>query len=349
MIKIITGKSMPRFTLGLLCLGSLFQFINIADAQFDYTYPLPQADEYVHQAPDITELLEDSSINPKLKETILRGFDLFMNTQQLRGQNVFNDLNCRNCHLGQGARAWSGPIWPAVITLPDFRSKNGHVNSLEERIAGCFVYSMNGTPPDYGSDDMLALVAYHQWLAKGAQMYDDRPIYGRGFSTLGNKIPQETSVDVGKQIYLAQCAVCHGENGEGVNGQNLSGERVAVFPALWGKNSYNWGAGMSRVPTLASFLKYNMPYGKPGSLKDQEAWDLALFIDSQERPQDPRYTGDAKQTREQYKNFHGTTMYGTEFNGKILGQHDDTGEKPFLKPEVIRERNFSNVYSDVVQ
>ncbi len=44
--------------------------------------------------------------------------------------------------------------------------------NLEERIAGCFTYSMNGKPPAYRcSDDMLALTAYHQWLAKGVPMY----------------------------------------------------------------------------------------------------------------------------------------------------------------------------------
>src|SRR5690606_41995402 len=58
----------------------------------------------------------------------------------------------------------SGPVWPAATTLPDFRGKNGHVNSLEERIAGCFSFSMNGKAPEYGSDTMLALSAYHQYI-----------------------------------------------------------------------------------------------------------------------------------------------------------------------------------------
>lgn len=67
---------------------------------------------------------------------------------------------------------------------------------------------------------------------------------------------------------------------------------------------------------------------------------MALFINSHERPQDPRYTGDAQETREKYANFHNWTRYGTEFKGRILGQHDNTGEKPFLKPEVLRPRTF---------
>lgn len=228
---------------------------------------------------------------------------------------------------------WSGPIWPAATTLPDFRGKNQHVNSLEERIAGCFSFSMNGKPPEYGSDDMLALVAYHRWLAKGAPVYE-KNIGGRGFSHLGKDKP-ELDYQRGKAVYEANCAICHGEDGQGktVDGQ-------VVFPPLWGDHSYNWGAGMTRIFTAASFIKNNMPLGKPGSLTDEEAWQVANYINSQERPQDPRYTGDVKETREKYLNFHKYTNYGTVVNGKLLGDHDNTGDKPFLKPEVLRPRTF---------
>ena len=30
-----------------------------------------------------------------------------------------------------------------------------------------------------------------------------------------------------------------------------------------------------------------------------------------------------------------------EFNGKVLGQHDNTGEKPFLKPDSLKSRSFN--------
>lgn len=63
-----------------------------------------------------------------------------------------------------------------------------------------------------------------------------------------------------------------------------------MFPAVWGDNSYNWGAGIARIFTAASFIHMNMPLGKPGSLSEQEAWDVAVYINSHERPQDPRYT-----------------------------------------------------------
>jgi thiosulfate dehydrogenase len=45
---------------------------------------------------------------------------------------------------------------------------------------------------------------------------------------------------------------------------------------------------MNRVETAAAFIKANMPLGKGGTLSLQEAWDVAKFMNSHERPSDPR-------------------------------------------------------------
>lgn len=301
----------------------------------DLGYPAPADNELVHIPPTLEDL-ESSNLHPELKRVIRRGHDLFTNTQQLRGENVFNNMNCSSCHLGEGRMPFSAPVWPAAVTLPNFRGKNGHVNNLEERIAGCFTYSMNGKPPEYGSDNMLALAAYHQWLAKGVEMYPEQPIYGRGFPA--PERPETLSYADGEKLYQEQCAVCHGTDGEGlqVGGQT-------VFPAPWGDNSNNWGAGIVRLFTAAGFIKNNMPLGQPLSLSDQGAWDIAYFLDSQERPQDPRYTGDVKETLEKYgPSFHKHSLYGQtrESDGRILGDHDNTGGKDFLKPDTVRPRTF---------
>jgi thiosulfate dehydrogenase len=297
-------------------------------------FPAPKEDQLVHIPPTMEDL-EDADIHPELKRVIRRGYDLFTNTQQLRGKNVFNNMNCSSCHLGAGRVPFSAPIWPAAVTLPDYRGKNGHVNNLEERIAGCFAYSMNGKPPAYGSDDMVALATYHTWLASGVEMYPKQSIYGRGFPA--PERPGKLSYANGERLFQEQCAVCHQEDGSGlrVDGQT-------VYPALWGNNSNNWGAGMVRIFTAAGFIKNNMPLGQPHSLSDQQAWDIAYYMNSQERPQDPRYTGEVKETAEKHKNFHQHSMYGKirESDGKLLGDHDNTGDKPFLKPDNLRPRSF---------
>jgi thiosulfate dehydrogenase len=41
---------------------------------------------------------------------------------------------------------------------------------------------------------------------------------------------------------------------------------------------------MARIRTLAAFLRHNMPYDLPGSLTDQQAYDLAAYVNSQPRP-----------------------------------------------------------------
>jgi thiosulfate dehydrogenase len=73
----------------------------------------------------------------------------------------------------------------------------------------------------------------------------------------------------------------------------------------------------------------------------QDSWDIADYINTQERPQDPRYTGDVRETRAKYdESFHAHTYYGLEKQGKLLGDHENLGEKDFLKPDVLRPRTF---------
>jgi thiosulfate dehydrogenase len=52
---------------------------------------------------------------------------------------------------------------------------------------------------------------------------------------------------------------------------------------LWGQDSFNDGAGMHRVLTAARFIKARMPNGK-ADLSDDQAFDVAAFINTQPRP-----------------------------------------------------------------
>lgn len=226
-------------------------------------------------------------------QTVLKGKNIFVHTQQYAKRFVGNGLNCTNCHLDNGRKANSAPIWAAYVLYPAYRKKTGQVDTIQSRIQGCFLYSMNGRPPALDSEEMTALVTYHFWLAKGAPTGIKLP--GQGYLKLA-KPEQTPDIARGRDIYKNNCSICHGANGEGMQANG-----AYAFPPLWGKDSFNWGAGMHRVDTAAGFIKANMPYGLGGTLSDQEAWDVALFMDSHERPQDPRRKGKSlAQTRDEF-------------------------------------------------
>ncbi|CPI69934.1 cytochrome C [Bordetella pertussis] len=235
---------------------------------------------------------------------------IFLHTPQRAAKFVGNDLTCASCHLDAGRRADSAPMWAAYVLYPAYRAKNGHVNTLAERLQGCFRYSMNGESPPADDPTLVALQSYMYWLASKAPT--GVKLAGRGYRKLPAP-PQKPDYLRGKTAYAQYCAVCHGAEGQGQkNGRHW------VFPALWGEHSFNWGAGMHQIGNAAGFIKANMPLGQAGLLSDQEAWDVAYFMNAHERPQDPRYQGSVAQTRAKYHDSD-DSLYGMEVNGHLLG------------------------------
>jgi len=151
-----------------------------------------------------------------------------------------------------------------------YRQRAGRVISLKDRIQECFVRSENGHPLPYDSPQMDALVAYMQWLSRPQPAY--RKFFGRGLIDLP---PLKPDPKHGAQIYAEHCTGCHGENGAG---------SLPLMPPLWGPDSFNDGAGMSRVSKMAPFVQYNMPQNRRGILSAQDAYDVSAYIDSKPRP-----------------------------------------------------------------
>lgn len=246
-------------------------------------------------------------------ELVQQGRAIFVDTQKYAAEYVGNGMNCTNCHIEQGRKANSAPLWGAYPMYPAYRKKNDKVNSYAERVQGCFQFSMNGKPPAADSHVINALTAYSYWLSTGAPTGQELP--GRAYP----EVPQpKAGFDLakGKQVYAEQCAICHGDNGQG----QKAGDGY-VFPPLWGKDSFNWGAGMHRINTAAAFIKESMPLGKGGSLSDDDAWHVAAYMNSHERPQDPRLVeGSVEKTRVRYHANDGVNLYGQEVGGVVLGQ-----------------------------
>jgi thiosulfate dehydrogenase len=206
---------------------------------------------------------------------ITEGRKLLTETHQRLPQNVGNGLNCTNCHLAggttPGASPWVG-IWGV---FPEYRSRSGRLISLHERINDCFSRSMNGKPLDSNSPEMNNILAYMRWLSTGVPT--GMNVKGRGFGPLNQAlVPDQAN---GKLVYANKCASCHG-----VEGLGLKVPGGYAMPPLWGKDSFNDGAGMARTYTAAAFVKHNMPLGQGGILSDQDAVDVAEYFTHQSRP-----------------------------------------------------------------
>ena len=85
--------------------------------------------------------------DPHMAEMIRLGFQISQDPQTYAAEFVGNDLSCGNCHLNAGQRDRALPLLGVAATFPQYRRRDDRLVSLEDRIAGCFKRSMNGTVP----------------------------------------------------------------------------------------------------------------------------------------------------------------------------------------------------------
>ncbi len=245
--------------------------------------------------------LTDSLLaHSSLAEQIKSGFLIFTETSQHASRFSGNALSCTNCHLNAGQREKAMPLVGIAALFPEYNKRQARLISLEDRIVGCFLRSQNATEvlqhqiqnmtngdhhsvlPATDSKEVLDVSAYLTWLSEGYPV-------GKKLSWRGqNTIPQEKIIPIekldtklGYTLFIEKCSNCHGEDGQGV----AIGDKKAG--PLWGKDSWNDGAGAARVYTLAGMIRYAMPYIDPGSLTDEEAQHIAAYINSQPRPAFP--------------------------------------------------------------
>lgn len=221
--------------------------------------------------------------DPKLVEY---GRDLIANTSKYLGpkgsvSHISNGMNCQNCHLEAGTKPWGNNYGAVASTYPKFRERSGSKESIIKRVNDCFERSLNGRALDSASHEMQAIVSYIKFI--GEFVPKDTIPKGSGIWKL-KFIDRQADPTKGKIAYEQKCISCHQQNGQGISNPEGTGY---TYPPLWGKNSYNHGAGLYRVSRLAGYIKTNMPLGssweKP-TLSDEEAWDIAAFINSQPRP-----------------------------------------------------------------
>lgn len=209
-------------------------------------------------------------------ESIRRGKEYLENTYERLPKYVSAKMNCTSCHLDSGTRQFAG-LWVGVVArFPQYRARSAKMDTLTDRVNDCFERSLNGKRLPETSSEMTDIISYMTWLSKGYAIGQD--VEGSGMPKL--VLSREPDIAKGKVVYESKCASCHQQNGQGI----YTAEGKAVFPALWGRNSFNIGAGMARLHTAAGFVKKNMPLGQGGSLTDEEAWDVAAYFSQQQRP-----------------------------------------------------------------
>jgi thiosulfate dehydrogenase len=221
------------------------------------------------------------------RELVIYGQDLIAHTSKYLGPKgsvaqITNGMNCQNCHLQAGAKAWGNNYAAVFSTYPKFRDRSGQVETIYKRVADCMERSLNGTAVDSNSREFKAIYAYIKWLGQGVQK-GEKPI-GSGIEKLAF-LDRAADPQKGQIVYTAQCQSCHGANGEG---QLAVDELEYAYPPLWGKYSYNDGAGLYRISNFAGYVKNNMPYlltaHESPKLTEEECWDVAAYVNSQTRP-----------------------------------------------------------------
>jgi thiosulfate dehydrogenase len=236
----------------------------------------------------VPSLYADNVTEGEQRKMIIYGHDLIVNTSTYFGPQgsvsaISNGMNCQNCHLDAGTRPWGNNYGAVASTYPKFRERSGDIEDIPKRVNDCFERSLNGKAIDITGYEMKSIVAYMQWLGQNVKK-GEKP-KGSGITDL-QYLNRAASPAKGQIVYNQKCQSCHGSEGEGLKNIN---DISYSYPPLWGQHSYNNGAGLFRLSRFAGYVRDNMPFNQAKHnapvLSDEQAWDVAAFVNSQPRPQ----------------------------------------------------------------
>lgn len=207
---------------------------------------------------------------------IRRGLALIRATPDSLPRYATSNLRCVSCHQMDGLKATAAPLYGAYVRFPKYLSRTGAVVTIADRVNYCFTRSLAGNALPSDSREMADIIAYLAFISRGLTVGDKTP-GADGLLAMNDTLVGDSKR--GRELFTAKrCAQCHGPDGAGL---------IAGVPALWGAKSYAIGASMARLERAASFISHNMPQDLPGTLTAQEAFDLAAFVNSHERPDSP--------------------------------------------------------------
>jgi thiosulfate dehydrogenase len=195
-----------------------------------------------------------------------------------------NNLACTNCHLEAGTKKFGLPLFGLYGDFPQYSARIGADISIEDRINSCMTRSMNGRPMPDDASEMAAVVAYIKFISSGVAPGQKLPGLGSGQMP---ELKRAADPDRGKPLFTRNCAGCHNADGSGLPYSVANTDQGYIDPPLWGPASFNDGAGMARLITMANFIHFNMPHGTDYldvQLSVEEAWDISAYVLSHPRP-----------------------------------------------------------------
>ncbi len=228
---------------------------------------------YAGEIPDIKTVIQKPVLDD-YDSNVLLGYNIVQKTGDYASRYVGNQLNCSSCHINAGTEADLLPLFVAGI-YPRWEAKNNRVNELTAKIRTCFVLALDGIMPPASSPEIKAIKTYIHFLSAG-QRIGQIP-EGRGVTALPMNL-QDPSPVRGLLVYQNSCQNCHAIDGSGSE----------TVPPLWGSQSYTSGSMMNEIRVSAGFIKNKvMKIAGEISLSDQQALDVAAYLNKRERPVDP--------------------------------------------------------------
>ena len=281
----------------------------------DVTYP---AGTRWYEVPNVEKLRTElaagvySGVEQTAKQLIVEGYDIMNNTYQKIGVvrtdgkaplYIGRVMNCSTCHAQAGTVPYAWPFFRTLSQFGDRERQDDPVFTGEEygflgyyrdtttvnRDCGINCAGQGHLP--VGSEEMLALNAWVKTVTNG--IYDNEGILipelklrvNNGkipgarvptFARVGSDAGFKADLTAGKRTYERVCASCHGKSGEG-KWSDTSGYSV---PPVAGPASYSKAGGPYMTPVIAAFIQRQMPLAKPGSLSEQDALNVAAYINA---------------------------------------------------------------------